>query len=693
MKFYFDTINDLNLVPPALIVANYKSREKISTSKLISEIRSISEIPNEDKQILKDRSDDKFSQKVRNLISHKILEKYNLAILSKNNIELTKHGKNIGNLIRENFIGDKINIKKIIQNDKYQRSLLQAKLDVNFDILFLMKLVSCDFSKRTLGIFKYFNFTYVGDLVTEISEKDLLKAPNAGSKSIFEIKDFLSKNNLTLNMKSSWSQINDKKSLYLTYINHISKNFSNHNIDDIISKYLTKYKKESDIFFDRRKKIIKLRLALEGNFTTLDKLGKEFKIERERVRQIQSQFCKKISDKEDFKFALKKLILFLSSNTPIGEKLLNNKLINENFFNSYKSIPALRSLISGFTKFKYDNFALNNNLYYSENTIETDEKSLHDEEFLISSKKEIKDLNTIVSESRKLTTRFSFCNFNKLINNIFKTKKYSNFDNIKNSLQNHSNFIWFDDDNFMTLDTSGQTIIKRLNKLLFIHKKISFDNFLSALMNDNRIRTSPPLNIMKKICEFNNLKSDDNFIYFKGVKPEFNNLENKLIKLFKENGDYLTIWECVDLIEKYEINIGSLMAYLYGSYLIKKIDKIFVLSGTEIENNKLTDAKDRSEREKKDNDPNVEVDWGLNKKIEVKLKLTKAILAQGFIYIPTQWHEIIEGNYYNFENKLNVRVSNAIWDLKQILKNHKLNGKIILEFSFSPNTIKVKVCN
>ena len=193
MKFYFDTVNDSNLVPPALIVANYKSSDKISTSKLISELRLISEIPDEDKKILKDRSDDKFSQKVRNLISHKVLEKYNLAVSSKNNIELTKHGKSIGKLIRENFIGDKINIKKIIQNDKYQRSLLKAKLNLNFDPFYLMKLTSCDFSQRSLSLFKNLNLVYIGDLISNTTEFEIMKTPNVGSKTVVEINNFLKK--------------------------------------------------------------------------------------------------------------------------------------------------------------------------------------------------------------------------------------------------------------------------------------------------------------------------------------------------------------------------------------------------------------------------------------------------------------------------------------------------------------------
>ena len=45
----------------------------IRTSRLIKEVRTIMKPDGEDLEILKDRNDDKFSQKVRNLKSHETL--------------------------------------------------------------------------------------------------------------------------------------------------------------------------------------------------------------------------------------------------------------------------------------------------------------------------------------------------------------------------------------------------------------------------------------------------------------------------------------------------------------------------------------------------------------------------------------------------------------------------------------------
>ena len=253
-------------------------------------------------------------------------------------------------------------------------------------------------------------------------------------------------------------------------------------------------------------------------------------------------------------------------------------LIKEKFFNQKKDISSLRSIIDSFDKFKFDNFQLypSNSDRLKKNEI-SNSKSTFSQDFLTSSKKEEKTIQTIVIHSRKWTTKHSFCNFNKLINNLFKTRNYSSFLNIKNSLKKHENFLWFDDNNFMALDTAGQIILNRLRKLLFIHKKIRYEDFIASLLNDYRIGTAPPKELLQKICKANNFQFDENYVYFSGEKIEFPDLEGKIIKLFKDNGNFLTFWECINLSEKYNIVKGSLAMMMYGSYLVKKLDeKIFV---------------------------------------------------------------------------------------------------------------------
>ena len=690
MKYNFEKVTDYNLIAPALSTINLEENNIISTSKLINNLRTSSSIPETEKQILKNRSDDKFSQKIRNLISHRVLEKYNLAKSSKNKIELTHHGKRLGKLINKNIsVQNIIDIELLTRNSEYKKNLLMAKLNINFNPFLLEKLESCDLSVRAKKFIDAAGIKFVGDLVSNINHKEIMKFPNSGKITLNEIEVFLSQNNLYLGMKTNWNNIENKDYLVKEYSKNQTLNID-FNIDNIISKYLKKKSKETESQFERRKKIITLRFGLNGEFSTLDTIGKEFNITRERIRQIQSKFCNEIKNKEDLKFSIKKLILFTSQQTPVLEKSLNKSFSQSGFFNTYKSFTNLRNIIASFAKYSFDIYVFRDLSYNLEEPSETTSF----QEFLISSKKEEKNLNSIITNSRKWTTKFSYCNFNKLINSLFKTNNYSKFNNYKTSLALHENFLWFDEDNFIALDTAGQTVLSRLKKILFINKKISFIDFKEALLNDQRIDSVPPIDLLKKICIANKLKYDENFIYYSGYDVEIANLDKKIIKLFKENGEFLTFWQCVELSKNYDIKPGSLYKMLYSSYLVKKLEnKVFCLFGTEIDNEKVLSAIELAKKEYKENsDLKIEIAWTKEKKVLLQFNLTKVIKLRGLLYLPNNvWDNILMGSYYNYEIKDYLKVGgNSVWGLGKFLEKYKLDSKINIEFSFDPTkTVKV----
>ena len=64
-------IHEKDLYIPTLRIANSKAGGFITTSDLIGELEAVFNISGEDAEILDGRSDTKFSQIVRNMISHK----------------------------------------------------------------------------------------------------------------------------------------------------------------------------------------------------------------------------------------------------------------------------------------------------------------------------------------------------------------------------------------------------------------------------------------------------------------------------------------------------------------------------------------------------------------------------------------------------------------------------------------------
>ncbi len=72
-----ERITERELILPALFLINL--RKGITTSDLIAELTDLMHPSGEDAEILDGRKDSKFSQKVRNLVSHNTLERLGYA--------------------------------------------------------------------------------------------------------------------------------------------------------------------------------------------------------------------------------------------------------------------------------------------------------------------------------------------------------------------------------------------------------------------------------------------------------------------------------------------------------------------------------------------------------------------------------------------------------------------------------------
>lgn len=89
-------IAEIELILPSLYLMQLNGG-KITTSQLIQRLRLIMRPTGEDLEILSGRSDDKFSQKVRNLKSHRTFERFEYAqykgVAKKGFIEITSNGE------------------------------------------------------------------------------------------------------------------------------------------------------------------------------------------------------------------------------------------------------------------------------------------------------------------------------------------------------------------------------------------------------------------------------------------------------------------------------------------------------------------------------------------------------------------------------------------------------------------------
>jgi hypothetical protein len=86
-------IAERELILPSLLILSNSKSGKISTSSLIDKLRELLRPTGEDTRLLVGRQDDKFSQKVRNLVSHKTLERDNYATHKNGIFGVTNTGR------------------------------------------------------------------------------------------------------------------------------------------------------------------------------------------------------------------------------------------------------------------------------------------------------------------------------------------------------------------------------------------------------------------------------------------------------------------------------------------------------------------------------------------------------------------------------------------------------------------------
>lgn len=95
-------ISESELVIPALVIMAGEKNGEITTSMLIEKLTNIFDPSGEDLEILNGRSDTKFSQKVRNLKSHKTIKEKGCAKEIDQGFRITDYGKEyIRNLFNE----------------------------------------------------------------------------------------------------------------------------------------------------------------------------------------------------------------------------------------------------------------------------------------------------------------------------------------------------------------------------------------------------------------------------------------------------------------------------------------------------------------------------------------------------------------------------------------------------------------
>ena len=161
------------LIPVALKIILDKPNG-IATKDLIFELRNLMNPNGEDLEMLSNRNDDKFSQKVRNIKSHKTLENKGYAKFCEDKFFITEKGKN--------FL------------DEIKSKELEKKLSINIH-------EDIQVSVRTSNVLKDQGVIFIDQLI-QYTEQQLFTFPGAGKGTIKEIENILDSLGLRINSKN-----------------------------------------------------------------------------------------------------------------------------------------------------------------------------------------------------------------------------------------------------------------------------------------------------------------------------------------------------------------------------------------------------------------------------------------------------------------------------------------------------------
>ena len=422
---------------------------------------------------------------------------------------------------------------------------------------------------------------------------------------------------------------------------------------------------------------------------TLDSVGKELNVTRERIRQIENTIKKKLIDNLSIKYCFLKIenllkdIVFENSKN-FKKKLISKELISDeisfqdlynlaNFF-GLKSIKKFRKInnkffafeskfyeneLLKFIKFKTRNDAKNNGIINTDILL----KEIRSKNFQII-KEDLLDLidEDLISTSLNINNKY-------LLTNVLKSLK-----------------------------KSTNILVGVIHSIMSVTPQIDIFEMISSIKRFRRLNNyCPEAGILFQICKFLNYEINNNLIINKNYSEDnyyLKGVRKTLVQMFLDNEKIMTYEEVLENYKKYNINLNSINVFLYENLFTNPRKGIFVLIGTDVDDIIL----DRLERNRKKllKEISNSTEWSYDKSLKIIFSCSKLTLQKGIIYIPQNFADELREGEYIIKNSTNIGklkiFSSQLWldsQSKQYFENLQ-NQNLKLEFDVINKIILIK---
>jgi DNA-directed RNA polymerase alpha subunit len=571
------------------------------------------------------------------------------------------------------YLTQEVILKRKFQKDKQEKikNLLLPIKDLHL-------------STRTKNYLNKMKVAYVGDLVQ--FEKDTLIKDRFINE---EIKASLAPLGLSLGMKLKGWPPNNLIELSQKY----RKKILEKDKDDAIKfrnslnvkiKYL-----EDELFYivvsvihnERNKRIVTKLYGWDGSGKhTLEEIGKEFELTRERVRQIINQFIRNFHRNKKRRVGylpvLDLALNCISANLPNLASNIESELINQNLTKQKFKLEGILTYLELIGK--PTSFAL----------VRLKRK------ILAVDPKDISIPKLIIGYSKKAIEHWGITTVSELLDQI----------NIKLSRIFDKRFIItvlsFKYDDLQWLDSSKEwfwlpsvprnRLINQIKKILSVSSNLDISELRSGVRRHHRMEGyAPPSNILLELCR--NLR----FCTVEGnsinVKSELNwenvldGVELKMAKILNEHSSIMSREDLQEQCLNAGINENTFYIYLMYSPIITKYTVgVYGLRGTKTQPGMINSLKRNHRKEKS----LLDFGWTKDGSIWVGRRVTDGIYNSGVFSIPSAMKELIQGDFafHTADDALigNLKVKDtSAWTIKSFLRRRggEVNDYMVVTFN------------
>lgn len=418
-----------------------------------------------------------------------------------------------------------------------------------------------------------------------------------------------------------------KTLLLLKELGEIVSTIQTMKLEDELESYL------QPIIIERDRKIVAGRFGLNGKgLSTLQAIGDEFQVTRERIRQICKKWADGLQESNIFAPKIENTIQFIAENAPNSCDVMMEKLV-----------------LVGLTRkpFQLENIKEITNLFKIDCPFIL--KEVDGKMYILSDENEM-TVNLIHKKARKAIEHWGASTIEEIAFQLDEEKQTVSNEFVEQVLTSKDDFCWLDKESgwFWLKSVPRNRLYNQMRKVLSVAEKIDISELRSGISRHHRTRSlSPPKRVLLEFCKQTNLgRIEDGLIIPDSDlnwEEELSETEQFLVLILKENSNVMRRVEFEKVCMELGMSNPAFQVYLsYSPVIVKFGIGVYGLRGINIPIGLIESITNTTSRRR----GRVLKDFGWkNNNIWIAYQLSESAIKSGVIGVPSAVKDYIEGEF------------------------------------------------